>query len=311
VAERYLASPRFARLGPWTRKSYRAALEKEILPQLGRMKIAALDDRALAELVRALEQRPKHHGKGKLRQNSVENILKPLRGVLRFAVKGRLLAASPFATLDAEDRPVADAEPHEAHEWTDEEIEALLAASAARAAANARRYDYTPFLTVAVKAGLRLGEGLGLDWPDLELVRGAGAVNVRRQWTRLRELTPPKAGSRRRVPISNELVRMLLESKMAAPDKAGPVFASRTGGRLAHRNVERRGFDAAAVDAGLEGVTLHDLRHAYGSRLASKGLSARQIADAMGHKKTSTTEIYIQRFNGEQADERIREAMSG
>jgi hypothetical protein len=34
---------------------------------------------------------------------------------------------------------------------------------------------------------------------------------------------------------------------------------------------------------------------------SSKGLSARQIDDAMGHKKTATTEIYIQRFNGEQA----------
>jgi hypothetical protein len=39
--------------------------------------------------------------------------------------------------------------------------------------------------------------------------------------------------------------------------------------------------------------------------------SARQIADAMGHKKTATTEIYIQRFNGEAADERVRAAMSG
>jgi integrase len=311
VAAGYLASPRFARLGPWTQKSYRAALDKEILPRLGRTKIAALDDRALAGLVRELEQRDKKHGKGKLRQNSVENILKPLRAVLRFAVKERLLAASPFATLDAEDRPAPDEEPHEPHKWTDEEIEALLAASAARAAANARRYDYTPFMTVAVKAGLRLGEGLGLDWPDCELVRGAGALNVRRQWTRLRALAPPKAGSRRRVPISDELVRMLLELKMAAPDKSGPVFASQTGGRLAHRNIERRGFDAAAEDAGLEGVTLHDLRHAYGSRLASKGLSARKIADAMGHKKTSTTEIYIQRFDGDKADEEVRQAMSG
>ena len=231
--------------------------------------------------------------------------------MLRFAVKERLLAASPFATLDSEDRPAPDAEPHEPHEWTDEEIETLLACSTARAVANVRRYDYTPFLTVAANAGLRLGEGLGLDWPDLELIRGAGAINVRRQWTRLRELQPPKAGSRRQVPISDELVRMLLELKMAAPDKSGPVFASLTGGRLAHRNIERRGFDFAAANAGLEGVTLHGLRHAYGSRLASKGLTARQIADAMGHKKTSTTEIYIQRFNGEQADERIREAMSG
>ena len=28
------------------------------------------------------------------------------------------------------------------------------------------------------------------------------------------------------------------------------------------------------------------LRHAYGSRVASRGLSAKQIAGAMGHKKT-------------------------
>ena len=46
-------------------------------------------------------------------------------------------------------------------------------------------------------------------------------------------------------------------------------------------------------------------------RLASRGLSAKQIANAMGHKCTSTTEIYIQRFNGDQADERVREAMNG
>src|SRR5207247_10454101 len=82
VAAAYLASPRFARLGGWTQKSYRAALEKEILPQLGRTKIAAIDDRVIASLVRELEQRPKHHGRGKLRQNSIENILKPLRAVL-------------------------------------------------------------------------------------------------------------------------------------------------------------------------------------------------------------------------------------
>src|SRR4249919_2597674 len=105
VAARYLASPRFAKLGAWTRKNYRAALEQEILPELGRMKIAAVDDRTLAALVVRLEQRDKKHGKGKLRQNSVENILKPLRAVLRYAVKERLLAASPFANLEAEDRP--------------------------------------------------------------------------------------------------------------------------------------------------------------------------------------------------------------
>jgi integrase len=312
VRERYLDSPRFAKLGAWTQKNYRAALEnEEALLALGRLKIAAIDDGVLAHLIADLERRDKQQGKGKLRQSSVENLLKPVRAVLAYAVKEKLISASPFASLEKEDRPAPDEEPHEPHEWTDAELDRLLAVARKRAAAQASRYDYAPLLTVAAKAGLRLGELLGLDWPDCELVKGAGAINVRRQWTRLHELTPPKAGSRRRVPISDELVVLLAELKIAASDKTGPVFASRTGSRLSHRNVERRGFDAAAVDAGLEGVTLHDLRHAYGSRLASRGLSARQIADAMGHKRTSTTEIYIQRFNGEQADDSVRAAMTG
>jgi integrase len=85
----------------------------------------------------------------------------------------------------------------------------------------------------------------------------------------MRELAPPKAGSRRVVPIPDSLVQMLLERKMAAPNKNGPVFASRVGGRLSHRNVQRRGFDPAADDAGID-ATFHDLRHYFGSRLASQ-----------------------------------------
>jgi len=88
------------------------------------------------------------------------------------------------------------------------------------------------------------------------------------------------------------------------------VFASLVGGRLSHRNAQRRGFELAAEDAEIDGASFHDLRHYFGSRLADRGLTARQIADAMGHKRTSTTEIYVSRFNGEQADERVRAAMS-
>src|SRR5207248_1609311 len=124
VAAGYLESNRFARLGAWTQKSYRASLEQEILPRLRRKKIAAVDEQAIAGLVREHEQRKKkNQSEGHLRRNSIENILKPLRAVLRHAVKTKLLAASPFSSLDAEDRPAADTEPHKAHEWTDEEIE--------------------------------------------------------------------------------------------------------------------------------------------------------------------------------------------
>jgi len=113
-------------------------------------------------------------------------------------VKEGLIVASPFASLDREDRPAPDEEPHRALEWSDSEVEALLAVSRTKASASTSRYDYTPLLEGAAGAGLRLGECLGLDWPDCELQRGARALNVERQWTRLHELAPPKAGSRRR-----------------------------------------------------------------------------------------------------------------
>jgi hypothetical protein len=73
-------------------------------------------------------------------------------------------------------------------------------------------------------------------------------------------LAPPKAGSRRVVPISDKLVLYLLELKMRSADKSAPVFASsRVGGRLSHRNVPRRGFEPAVLAAGLEDVTLHSV----------------------------------------------------
>jgi len=59
-------------------------------------------------------------------------------------------------------------------------------------------------------------------------------------------------------PAAPLCVQMLLERKMAAPNKTGPVFASRVVGRLSHRNVQRRGFDLAADDACID-ATFHDL----------------------------------------------------
>jgi integrase len=304
VAELWIAS---ARLEAWTRKNYRASLDNEILPRFGKKKLAEVDRQSIGLLVRKLEQRG-------LRKSSIENILKPMRATFKYAIEDAqpsLLLVSPFANLSESQRPAEDAEPYEPHEWDDVEIDKLLAAAKTRAASSTSRYDYAPLLTLAVRSGLRLGECLGLDWTACELERGGGVLHVRQQWTRLKELRPPKWKRRRDVPISDDLVRLLLELKIATLDKTGPVFVSRTGGRLSHRNVERRGFDPAADDAGLEDVSFHDLRHAYGSRLASRGLTARQIADAMGHKKTATTERYVQRYNGDQSDERVREAMTG
>ena len=58
VRNRYLASRRFANLGAWTQKNYRASLEtEEALLGLEPLKIAAIDADVLGHLIGELERR--------------------------------------------------------------------------------------------------------------------------------------------------------------------------------------------------------------------------------------------------------------
>ncbi len=88
------------------------------------------------------------------------------------------------------------------------------------------------------------------------------------------------------------------------------VFASHSGRPLTHRNVQRRGFERAADVAGLEGVTFHDLRHAFASIMVERGVSSAVLASLMGHTSPTTTEkVYIHLFNRQRTDDQVRAAM--
>jgi integrase len=92
---------------------------------------------------------------------------------------------------------------------------------------------------------------------------------------------------------------------------AQPVFASRAGTPLRHRNVTRRGFEAAAVEAKLVGVSFHDLRHAAASRLIRGGLDPVTVADVLGHEDANTTlRVYGHLYDRRRADDAVRLALA-
>jgi len=175
----------------------------------------------------------------------------------------------------------------------------------------ASRYDYTPLLRTAVFTGLRLGELLGLQWQDLDL--HDGVLHVRRQYTRLGEYAPPKTKAAiRRVPLSDEMTRQLAAHKLRSRHSAddAPVFAGRLGRPLGHRNATRRGFEPAATRAGICGVTFHSMRHAFASRMISRGINSTVLAALMGHESSTITERrYIHLFDQHRTDEQVRQAM--
>lgn len=215
--------------------------------------------------------------------------------------------------LTDDDRPLRE-EKRPVHEWTDEEVEALLAASVALAAKRDARYDYTPLLRLVALLGLRKGEVLGLRWEDFD--REAGALHVRVQWSAAGEYAPTKTPAEVRrialpVDVRDEVIALRLRSRFSRDDH--PVFASLTGSPLGHRNVTRRGFEPARDLAKLPGhLTFHDLRHAAASRLIGAGLDPVTVAGVLGHEDASVTlRVYAHVYDRQRSDDAVREALTG
>ncbi len=89
------------------------------------------------------------------------------------------------------------------------------------------------------------------------------------------------------------------------------MFAARNGRPLGHRNTTRRGFEAAAREGGIEGVTFHSMRHAFASRMIDRGISSTVLAALMGHESSTITERrYVHLFDRQRTDEAVRQAMA-
>lgn len=302
VAEEWFASKR--KLRPWTRKSYRDSLDRIILPQFEDRKIAAISADDVARLIRELE------AKG-LSASTIENYLVPLSGTFSFAVRRGLLNVNPCSLLTSDDRPQRRARQQD-HVWSEEEIHSLIEAAEQLARQPASRYDYSPPIRIALYTGLRLGELLGLQWQDIDLEESV--LHVHRQWTRTGEYAEPKTKAGvRRIPLSSELVSFLTALKLRSHHSRDdhPVFAARNGEPLTHRNVTRRGFEAAAKKAGIDGVSFHSMRHAFASRMIDRGLASTVLARLMGHESSAITERrYIHIFDRQRTDEAVRAAMA-
>ncbi len=307
---------RRAQVGRRTAEYYRRALDQVLLPRFGGWQVQAIDADAIARITHDLENKGLNavdpsRSVRQLGFSSIDNYLKPLRRVLALAVRRRPITANPFDHLTADDRP-RRGERKPAREWAPEEVTALLEASERVAAKAEARSTYTPLLRLVACLGLRLGEVLGLRWEDFD--RDEGVLHVRRQWTRFGEYGPTKtpAGVRRiALPpsIKDELVILRLRSSFS--DDGHPIFASQKGTPLVHRNVTRRGFEAAAKEAGLTGVTFHQLRHAAASRLINGGLDPVTVASVLGHENANITlGIYSHLYDRQRTDEAVRAALA-
>jgi integrase len=263
---------------PSTQRVYRQQIQTDILPALGRMKVAAVSHADVDGFHHRLSARAPTHA---------NRTIAVLSRMLSLAVRWGWRADNPCRGIER------NQEAKRTRYLTGPEIARL-----SQALDELRDQNAANAVRLLLLTGARQGELLSARWADIDL---EAAV-----WVKPGATT--KQRTEHRVPLSAAAVQLLTEMRAQADDEW--IFPARGGGHRPHVNAA---WIAARKAAKLEGVHLHDLRHAYASILASAGLSLPVIGALLGHSTPTTTHRYAHLFDDplRQATERASAIITG
>lgn len=264
VADEYLLNPRWKAS---TRARNRNIIEKHLRPRFGDMAVADMDYEVIQSWVN--DQVAAGASAGTVRKHA-----SVLSGVLTVAVKTKRLAANPVPQADLPRQRLA-----KRRYLTHKQVEALADASG----------DYSDVVLTLAYCGLRIGELAALRIGNVNALRrrfqveeSVTEVDGKLEWS------STKDHQRRSVPYPAFLADAI-ETRM---DGRGPddlLFGTGRGAPLRVRNMRRDWFDRAAVEAGIKGLTPHELRHTAASLAVSVGANVLAVQRMLGHEKASMT----------------------
>ena len=262
---------------PSTYDRYESVVRLYLVPGLGRVVLGRLTPAQVQNFLTAQASA----GTG---ARTVQQCHSVLRAALGQAVRWGEISRNSAALVNA-----PRATPAERPVLTVAQAQSLLQAT--------QETRWGPLWTVALLAGLRRGELLGLRWADVDL--DAATLRVTGALSRDRTRTLPKtARALRTVPLAPPVVTALKAQRQAqriarvaagsAWVDSGYVFTTSTG--VAHRgdNVHKA-WDRELVRLGLPPVRFHDLRHTCASLLLTAGTPPRVVMAILGHTTPDVT----------------------
>lgn len=171
---------------------------------------------------------------------------------------------------------------------------------------------YEPMLLTYLYTGLRMGEGIPLTWRDIDLQ--GRTVDVNKKAIVIHDYAKHQApqvvqdycktkSSKRKIVITTGLVKTLTKYKeemMLRAKEFGAtwsedslVFKNSRGHMVHSRNLQHV-LDRIYQKAGIEGATMHTLRHTYATRCFEAGVDIKAISEQLGHANVKTTyNIYV------------------
>jgi integrase len=268
-----------------TKADYRARLEADAIPFLGRLRLAEVEPRD----VKALAKRVADRG---VSANTVRLALAPVRALFATAVEEGLIRSNPTVGVRIAAMVVEEADDEKVKAMTEEELRALL---------DELPDEWRLFFEFLAHTGLRIGEAIAIRWGDVDL--GRRRFQVRRRYYRGTFAPPKSKYGRRDVPLSEEMARALWTLRATRrPGDDELLFTSEAGRMIDQSNLASRVLKPAAVRAGLgewvlangrrhahSWVGFHAFRHTAATLLFRAGLNAKQVQMWLGHHSPAFT----------------------
>jgi integrase len=287
---RWLQSYAKPNVAPLTYQRYRQIVHGRLLRDLGSIPLAKLKPQHIIDAYGKWAQETTPQRKP-LSARSILHHHRVLSEALGHAVKWQALVANPALAVvppKVERAPIT-----------------TLDLEQARAVLDAAMSDETAYgaaAAVALSLGLRLGEVLGLTWPDVDLEHGQ--LSVRQSLQQIRGqglvLRPPK--TRRSVrtvslpPQAVQVLRLRQHAQKVERVAAGPawsdqglVLTTAAGGPLSPVSVRRHYQSMLKLLGITDHIRFHDLRHTHATLMLIMGEHPKVVSERLGHATVGIT----------------------
>lgn len=263
-----------------TFEQYSKVAQIHILPYLGDIELTDLTPFVLQKFITDLTTNGnKRTGKG-LSPNFVKTILSVIQNSLKTA---HLVGCLPEYSANKIKRP----------KIVEKQVECFTIQEQKKIeedTLSAKKDKYRGII-LCLYTGLRIGELLALTWNDIDFEKSILSVtktchdgNENGKHIRIID-TPKTENSRRQIPLSKTLVKMLKDMKK----KSKCEFVIADGEKPIFIRSYQRTFELLLKKLKLPHKGFHSLRHTFATRAIECGMDVKSLSEILGHKNATIT----------------------